>query len=68
MVLVATVILCIDVSSLSSNQVKVKVKGTLRLTVSQSECLGVKPKSWTFDQNFFFSPQSYCFVFLGCPL
>jgi hypothetical protein len=33
-----------------------KVKVTLRLTVNQSVCLGVKPKSWTFDQNFFYSP------------
>jgi hypothetical protein len=44
-----------------------KVTVTLRLTVSQSVCLGVKPKSGTFDQSFFF-PQSYCLVFLGCPL
>jgi hypothetical protein len=33
-------------------KVKVKAKVTLRLTVSQLVCLGVKPKSWTFDQNF----------------
>jgi hypothetical protein len=44
-----------------------KVKVTLRLTVSQSVCLGVKPKSGTSDQRFFF-PQSYCLVFLGRPL
>jgi hypothetical protein len=35
-------------------QVKVKVKVTLRLTVSQSVCLGVEPKYGTFDQSFFF--------------
>jgi hypothetical protein len=35
-----------------SSQVKVKV--TLRLTVSQSVCLGVEPKYGTFDQSFFF--------------
>jgi hypothetical protein len=39
---------------LPSTKVKVKVKVTLRLTVSQSVCLGVKPKSGTFDQNVFF--------------
>jgi hypothetical protein len=38
-----------------------KVKVTLRLTVSQSICHGVKPKSWTFDQNFFCFSQNYCF-------
>jgi hypothetical protein len=35
-------------------------------SVSQSVCLGVKPKSGTFDQRFFF--QNYCLVFLGRPL
>jgi hypothetical protein len=35
-------------------------------SVSQSVCLGVEPKSGTFDQRFFF--QSYCLVFLGRPL
>jgi hypothetical protein len=33
---------------------KVKVKVTLRLMVSQSVCLGVEPKYGTFDQRFFF--------------
>jgi phage I-like protein len=32
----------------------VKVKVTLRLTVSQSVCLGAEPKYGTFDQIFFF--------------
>jgi hypothetical protein len=36
----------------------VKVKVTLQLTVSQSVYLGVKPKSGTFDQRFFFFFQS----------
>jgi hypothetical protein len=31
-----------------------EVKVTLRLTVSQSVCLGVMPKSGKFDQSFFF--------------
>jgi hypothetical protein len=44
---------------------KVKVKVTLRLTVSQSVCLSVEPKSGTFDQIFFF--QSYCLVLFGAP-
>jgi hypothetical protein len=33
---------------------KIKVKVTLRLTVSQSVCLGVEPNYGTFDQRFFF--------------
>jgi hypothetical protein len=41
-------------------QVKVKVKVTLRLTVSQSVCLGVEPKFGTFDQSFFFSKLVSC--------
>jgi hypothetical protein len=45
---------------------QVKIKVTLRLTVSQSVSIGVEPKSGTFDQGFFF--QSYCLVFLGRPL
>jgi hypothetical protein len=39
---------------------QVKVKVTLRLTVSQSVCLGVKPKSGTFDQRFFCSKLLSC--------
>jgi hypothetical protein len=39
---------------------KVKVKVTLRLTVSQSVCLGVEPKYGTFDQRFFFSKFHSC--------
>jgi hypothetical protein len=39
---------------------KVKVKVTLRLTVSRSVCLGVEPKSGTFDQIFFFSKLLSC--------
>jgi hypothetical protein len=45
--------------------IQVKVKVTLRLTVSQSVCLDVEPKSGTFDQRYFF--QSYCLVFFGVP-
>jgi uncharacterized membrane protein len=44
---------------------KVKVKVTLRLTVSQSVCLGVEPKYGTFDQSFFF--ESYSLVIFGAP-
>jgi hypothetical protein len=44
------------------NQVKV----TLRLTVSQSVCLGVNPKSGTFDQKFFLSSK-LLFCFFGAP-
>jgi hypothetical protein len=40
------------ISSVFKVKVKIKVKVTLRLTVSQSVCLGVKPKSGTFDQRF----------------
>jgi hypothetical protein len=49
--------------------IKVKVKVTLRLTVSQSLCLGVKPKSWTFDQRFPLSPLKVTVLsFWGHPL
>jgi hypothetical protein len=41
-----------------------KIKVTLRLTVSQSACLGVEPKCGTFDQIFF---QSYSLVLFGAP-
>jgi hypothetical protein len=33
-------------------------------SVSQSVCLGVEPKSGTFDQRFFLR---YCLVFFGAP-
>jgi hypothetical protein len=36
----------------------VKVKVTLRLTVSQSVCLGVEPNYGTFDHRFFFESYS----------
>jgi hypothetical protein len=42
------------------HQLKVKVKVTLRLTSSQSVCLGVKPKSGTFDQRLFFLKLLSC--------
>jgi hypothetical protein len=45
---------------------KVKVKVTLRLTVSQSLCLGVEPKYGTFDQSFIFF-ESYSLVIFGAP-
>jgi hypothetical protein len=44
-----------------------QVKVTLRLTVSQSVCLGVKPNSWTFDQNFFFPFKVTVLSFFGTP-
>jgi hypothetical protein len=47
---------------------KVKVKVTLRLTVSQSVCLGVEPKYGTFDQIFFFFLKVTVLSFLGRPL
>jgi hypothetical protein len=34
----------------TSWRVRVRVRVILRLTVSQSVCLGVEPTSWTFDQ------------------
>jgi hypothetical protein len=45
---------------------KVKVKVTLRLTVSQSVCLRVEPNLGLLKGFFFL--QSYCLVFLGRPL
>jgi hypothetical protein len=50
----------------SSLLVKVKVKVTLRPTVSQSVCLGVEPKYGTFDQRFFFLKVTVL-SFLGRP-
>jgi hypothetical protein len=50
----------------SVRQVKVKVKVTLRLTVSQSVCLGVEPKYGTFDQRFFFFKVTVL-SFFGAP-
>jgi hypothetical protein len=49
----------------------VKVKVTLRLTVSQSVCLGVEPKYGTFDQRLFiylFFFKVTVLSFLGHPL
>jgi hypothetical protein len=42
------------------SQSQVKAKVTLRLTVSQSVCFGVKPISGTFDKRFFFSKLLSC--------
>jgi hypothetical protein len=46
-------------------KVEVKVKVTMRLTVSQSVCLGVDPNYGTFDHIFFF--ESYSLVIYGAP-
>jgi hypothetical protein len=46
----------------------VRVRVTLRLTVSQSVCLGVEPNYGTFDHRLFiclFSFESYSLVILG---
>jgi hypothetical protein len=48
-----------------SSQSQSQVKVTLRLTVSQSVCLGVEPKYGTFDQIFFF--LCYSLVIFGAP-
>jgi hypothetical protein len=56
----------LDESTLPGNEslLKVKVKVTLRLTISQSLCLGVEPKSGTFDHRFF-SLKVTVFSFFG---
>jgi hypothetical protein len=46
---------------------KVKVKVTLRLTVSQSVCLGVEPRLGLMTRCFFLF-ESYCPVHVGRPL
>jgi hypothetical protein len=50
-----------------TSTVQVKVKVTLRLTVSQSVRLGVEPNLGLLTRAFFFF-QSYCLVFWGRPL
>jgi hypothetical protein len=45
----------------------VKVKATLRLTVSQSVCLGVEPRLGLMTRCFFLL-ESYCPVHVGRPL
>jgi hypothetical protein len=50
----------------------VRVKVTLRLTISQSVCLGVEPTLWTFDQILLpfkvFGSEICCLVSVGRPL
>jgi hypothetical protein len=46
--------------------VRVRVRVTLRLTVSRSVCLGVDPNYGTFDHRFFFF-ESYSLVIYGAP-
>jgi hypothetical protein len=50
---------------ISTLLVKVKVKVTLRLTVSQSVCLGIKPNLGLLTRDDFFFLQNYCLVFFG---
>jgi hypothetical protein len=51
----------------SLTQVKVKVKVTLRMTVSESVCLGVGPRLGLMTECFFLF-ESYCPLYAGRPL
>jgi hypothetical protein len=54
-------------AQLAGCQVRVKVKVTLRLTVSQSVCLGVEPRLGLMTRYYFLN-ESYCPVQVGRPL
>jgi hypothetical protein len=45
-----------------------RVRVTLQLTVSQSVCLDVEPRSRAHDQIFIYFCESYCPVPMGRPL
>jgi hypothetical protein len=62
------------VENLKGKELRVRVRVTLRLTVSQSVCLGVEPNYGTFDHRLllfffylFFFFESYSLVILGAP-
>jgi hypothetical protein len=52
---------CVGHSPFMRQERSLKVKVKLRLTVSQSVCLGVEPNLGLLTRGFFF--QSYCLVF-----
>jgi hypothetical protein len=53
--------------ALFKTSVRVRVRVTLQLTVSQSVCLGVEPNSGLLTRDIFFFFESYSLVLFGAP-
>jgi hypothetical protein len=58
---------CLSSHSLSRSPVRVRVRVTLQMTVSQSVCLGVEPNLGLLTRNIYFFFESYSLVLFGAP-